>query len=90
MLGFLGCEMCLFQNLYAEGFVDSFAAIIFHLFGLELITILDPWNQSFFSFKNITMTLEQCTTSLDKVNKKRKYRTTISCGTILYGEDCDW
>ena len=23
MLGFLGCEMCLFQKLYVEGFVDS-------------------------------------------------------------------
>ena len=32
------------------------------------------------------MTLEQCTTSLDKVNKKRKYRTTIFCGTIMYAE----
>ena len=26
MLGYLGCEMCLFQKLYVEGFVDSFAA----------------------------------------------------------------
>ena len=26
MLGFLGCEMCLFQKLYVEGFVDSFAS----------------------------------------------------------------
>ena len=34
MVGFLGCEMCLFQKLYVEGFVDSFATIVFHLFGL--------------------------------------------------------
>ena len=39
MLGFLGCEMCLFQKLYVEGFVDSFAAIVFHLVGLELIIV---------------------------------------------------
>ena len=37
MLGFLGCEMCLFQKLYVEGFVDSFVAIVFRLVGLELI-----------------------------------------------------
>ena len=88
MLGLLGCEMCLFQNLHAEGFVDSFAAIVFHLFGLELIAIWIHEVKVFF-FKNITMTLEQCTTSLDKVNKKRKYRTTIFCGTIMYAVDCD-
>ena len=35
------------------------------------------------------MTLEQCTTSLDKVNRKRKYRITIFCGTILDVVDCD-
>ena len=35
------------------------------------------------------MTLEQCTTSLDKVNNKRKYRTTVFCGIILYVADCD-
>ena len=40
MLGFLGCEMCLFQKLYVEGFVDSFAAIVFHLVGLELIIVV--------------------------------------------------
>ena len=40
MLGFLGCEMCLFQKLYVEGFVDSFAAIVFHLVGLELIIVI--------------------------------------------------
>ena len=34
--------MCLFQKSYAEGFVNSFVAIIFHLVGLELIAILDP------------------------------------------------
>ena len=39
MLGYLGCEMCLFQKLYVEGFVDSFAAMVFHLVGLELITV---------------------------------------------------
>ena len=33
MLGFLGWEICLFQKLYVEGFVDSFVAIIFHLVG---------------------------------------------------------
>ena len=42
--------MCLFQKSYAEGFVNSFVAIIFHLVGLELIAILDPWSQSFFFF----------------------------------------
>ena len=42
LLGFLGCEMCLFQKFYAKRFVDSFATIVFHLFGLELIAILDP------------------------------------------------
>ena len=40
MLGYLGCEICLFQNLYVEGFVNSLAAIVFHLVGLELITIV--------------------------------------------------
>ena len=40
MLGFLGCEICLFQKLYVEGFVDSFAAIVLHLVGLELIIII--------------------------------------------------
>ena len=30
----------LFQKLYVEGFVDSFAAIVFHLVGLELITVI--------------------------------------------------
>ena len=40
MVGFLGCEMCLFQKLYVEGFVDSFATIVFHLFGLELIIVV--------------------------------------------------
>ena len=39
MLGYLGCEMCLFQKLYVKGFVDSFAAMVFHLVGLELITV---------------------------------------------------
>ena len=39
MLGFLGCEMCLFQKLYVEGFVDSFVAIVLHLVGLELIIV---------------------------------------------------
>ena len=43
----------------------------------------------FFFFKNITVTLEQCMTSLDKVNKKRKYSTIIFCGTILDVVDCD-
>ena len=42
LLGFLGCEMCLFQKFYAKRFVDSFATIVFHLVGLELIAILDP------------------------------------------------
>ena len=40
MLGFLGCEMSLFQKLYVKGFVDSFAAIVFHLVGLELIMVI--------------------------------------------------
>ena len=40
MLGYLGCKMCLFQKLYVEGFVDSFVAIVFHLVGLELITVI--------------------------------------------------
>ena len=40
MLGFLGCEIRLFQKLYVEGFVDSFAAIVFHLVGLELIIVI--------------------------------------------------
>ena len=39
MLGFLGYKMCLFQKLYVEGFVDSFAAIVSHLVGLGLITV---------------------------------------------------
>ena len=33
MLGFLGCEMCLFQKLYVEGFVNSLATIVFHVVG---------------------------------------------------------
>ena len=40
MLGFLGCEMSLFQKLYVEGFVDSFAAIVFHSVGLKLIIVI--------------------------------------------------
>ena len=40
MRGFLGCEMCLFQKLYVEGFVDSFTATVFHLVGLELIIVV--------------------------------------------------
>ena len=40
MLGFLGCEMCFFPKLYVEGFVDSFAAIVFYLVGLELIIVV--------------------------------------------------
>ena len=40
ILGFLGCEMCLFQKQYVEGFVDSFAAIVFHVVGLELIIVV--------------------------------------------------
>ena len=40
MLGFLGCEMCLFQKLYVERFFDSFAAIVFHAIGLELIIVV--------------------------------------------------
>ena len=40
MLGFLGWEMCLFQKLYVEGFFNSFAAIVFHLVGLELIIVV--------------------------------------------------
>ena len=40
MVGFLGCEMCLFQKLNVEGFVDSFVAIVFHLVGLELIIVV--------------------------------------------------
>ena len=39
MLSYLGCKMCLFQKLYVEGFVDSLAAIVFHLVDLELITV---------------------------------------------------
>ena len=39
MLGYLGCKMCLFQKLYVEGFVVSFAAMVFHLVGLELIIV---------------------------------------------------
>ena len=39
-LACLGCEMCLFQKLYVEGFVDSFVAIVFHLVGLELIIVV--------------------------------------------------
>ena len=35
------------------------------------------------------MTLKLCTTSLYKVNKKRKYNTTIFCATILDVVDCD-
>ena len=35
------------------------------------------------------MTLELCMTSWYKVNKKRKYRTTIFCATILDVVDCD-
>ena len=40
MLGFLGSEMCLFQKLYVEGFVDCFAATIFYLVGLELTIVI--------------------------------------------------
>ena len=40
MLGFLGCEMCLFQKLYVEGFVDNFAAVVCHLVGLEMIIVV--------------------------------------------------
>ena len=40
LLGFLGCEMCLFQKLYVKGFVDSFAAIVFHVVGLEFIIVV--------------------------------------------------
>ena len=40
MLSFWGCEICLFQKLYVKGFVDSFAAIVFHLVGLELIIVI--------------------------------------------------
>ena len=39
-LGFLGCEMCLFQKLYVEGFVYSFAAIVYHSVGLELTIVI--------------------------------------------------
>ena len=39
MFGFLGCEMCLFQKVYVEGFFNSFVAIVFHLVGLELIIV---------------------------------------------------
>ena len=37
MLGFLGCEMCLFRKLYFEGFVDRlfFIFLFFHLVDLE-------------------------------------------------------
>ena len=40
MLGFLGCERCLFQKLYVKRFVDSFATIVFHAIGLELIIVV--------------------------------------------------
>ena len=40
MLGFLECKMCLFQKLYVEGFVDSFATIVSHLVSLELIIVI--------------------------------------------------
>ena len=40
MLGFLGCEICLFQKLYVEGFVNSFATIVFHLVGFDLIIVV--------------------------------------------------
>ena len=40
MLGFLGCEMSLFEKLYVKGFVNSFVAIVFHLAGLELIIVI--------------------------------------------------
>ena len=35
------------------------------------------------------MTLKLCMTSLYKVNKKRKYKTTKFCATILDVVDCD-
>ena len=37
MLGFLGCELCLFRKLYFEGFVDRlcFIFLFFHLVDLE-------------------------------------------------------
>ena len=37
MLGFLGCEMCLFRKLYVEGFIDIFGEVFFfwYLFDLE-------------------------------------------------------
>ena len=40
MLGFLGCEISLLEKLYVKGFVNSFAAIVFHLVGLELIIVI--------------------------------------------------
>ena len=40
MLGFLGCEMSLFEKLYVKGFVNNFAAIVFHLVGLEFIIVI--------------------------------------------------
>ena len=40
MLGLLGWEMCLFQKLYVEGFVDSFATTVLHLVGLKLIIVI--------------------------------------------------
>ena len=44
---------------------------------------------NFFSFRNGTMFIELCSSSQLKVNKKRKYRTTVFCGTIMYEVDCD-
>ena len=40
MLGFLGCEMCLFRKLYVEEFVDSFGVVVFHLVDLESIIVI--------------------------------------------------
>ena len=37
MLGFLGYEMCLFQKLYIEGFIDIFGEGFFFFFGIYLI-----------------------------------------------------
>ena len=35
--------MCLFRNLYVEGFVDSFGVVVFHLFDLKsIIVVLFP------------------------------------------------
>ena len=40
MLGFLGCEMCLFRKLYVEEFVDGFGVVVFHLVDLESIIVI--------------------------------------------------